>query len=190
MEEVLYLLILLSILERVLDLIKLLFTNELFLLLFTIILTGILAAETRIALEILHLHQKFNLNILDNESKKWVLKNQYRSKRYLIGITTSFVAIISLAKSLDFLNQSVIGLIAALSGNSFLTKQIDGSLDSALDKHLKEKATNDLLELEEEYIKLIDQIKDSGKSEDKITTHDKKSGNEYSNEENKQDNPA
>lgn len=133
-----------------LEFLAFLFHNNLFLLFLTIILTGILAAEARVALEVLHVHQKFNLNILDDETKKWVLGNNFRFKRYVIGITTAFIAIITLAREMDPLNQAVIGLIAALSGNTFILKQIDGSLESALDSHLKDKASSDLLELEQE----------------------------------------
>ncbi|TWI56328.1 hypothetical protein [Halalkalibacter nanhaiisediminis] len=137
-----------------LDYLALFFNNSLVLLFLTILLTGVLAAEARVALEVLHVHQKFNLNILDDESKKWVLGNNLRFKRYIIGITTAFIAIITLAREMDPLNQAVIGLIAALSGNTFILKQIDGNLESALDSHLKDKASSALFELE----KVLDEL--------------------------------
>ena len=138
------------------ELLEVLFENKMFLLFFTIIATGILAAEARMALEVLHLHQTFNLLLLDKKDRKWILKSQFRFKRYIVGITTSFLAIIMLARELDSLNQSVIGLIAALSGNSFIMKQIDGNLQSALDTYLMNKATNELNKLEDELEELVD----------------------------------
>jgi hypothetical protein len=147
-------------------LIEVFITSKLFLLFFTIISTGILAAEARMALELLHLHQKFNLFILDEEDKKWILKSQFRKQRYIVGITTSFLAIISLARELDNLNQSVIGLVAALSGINFLSKQIDGNLQSALDTYLQSKVDEKLFDLENELVEMDEEIDDESKQED------------------------
>ncbi|TYS87723.1 hypothetical protein [Rossellomorea aquimaris] len=146
---------------------KAFFTSELFLLFFTIIATGIGAAETRMALELLHIHQKFNLHLLDEEDRKWILKSQFRLQRYKVGIATSFLAIISLARELDHLNQSIIGLIASLSGINFLSKQIDGNFETAIDAYLQGKVDEKLFNLQNDLDEIAKEAKDEEKPDQK-----------------------
>ena len=107
------------------------------------LICGFVAAETRLGLEGIH-------NKNQEDEQPLIIDRKYR---YLIGVVTSYVAIVTLAYGLKPLNQSVIGIIAALSGNTFLTKQVDGFIGNQKNTNLNEQLNQDIAAVVAEYEK-------------------------------------
>ncbi|MDB5085107.1 MAG: hypothetical protein JWN30_1993 [Bacilli bacterium] len=106
----------------------------------TVIISGVVAAETRIAIEAVNIIKHPRFHEIPEELWGRVPKVPYRFYRYLIGVVTSYVAVVTLATELDWNHQMVIAVIAGLSGNSFLISRMESKgEESGLASHLQNR---------------------------------------------------
>lgn len=108
-------------------------------------LCGVVGTATRNALDLVRITRHPHYSTVAKTSKDKLHKIPYAWRRHLVGITTAFVATVTLGLEQDILHQCVIALIASLSGTTFLIHHMEeGANDSDLYVHLENQVNRDI----------------------------------------------
>jgi len=109
------------------------------------IVCGVVGTSTRNALDMVRITRHPHYPSLSVAARAALQRIPYASRRHLVGITTAFVATVTLGLEQDVLHQCVIALIASLSGTSFLIHHMeDGSSESDLYTHFENQVNKDI----------------------------------------------
>ncbi|MCL6442094.1 MAG: hypothetical protein K6T83_01285 [Alicyclobacillus sp.] len=98
------------------------------------VLCGIIGAETRIALE----QVGFTKDPLFHKMKETDRKKvPFRPQRWLIGIVSAYIGVVTLGTFMPIPHAIVVALLASLGGNSFLKSRMENSQDGEHYQFLK-----------------------------------------------------